>query len=330
MATVIVTGGAGFIGSRLCERLLEADYEVVCIDNLCTGARDNIRHLEADRSFAFLEADVRLPLGWPGRADYLFHLASPASPAAYFRMPVETATVNALGSYEMLELARRWGARFLLASTSEVYGDPLSHPQRESYWGNVNPIGPRSCYDEGKRFAEALALTYQRSYGLDVRIARIFNTYGPRCDPEDGRMVPNFIGQALKGLPITVYGDGSQTRSLCYVEDLVEGLLLAMFHQDGQGEVFNLGCPEEHSVMEYATLIREICGSASEIQMCPGREEDPGRRRPDITKARQWLGWEPRMPLRSGLETTVAWLRERLLMQEGTTEATSVRGRGLR
>ena len=329
MATIIVTGGAGFIGSRLCERLLEADHEVVCIDNLCTGARDNIRHLEAHPGFTFLQADVRLPPAWPGKVDYLFHMASPASPAAYFRMPVETATVNALGTHEMLELARRWGARFLLASTSEVYGDPLRHPQRESYWGNVNPIGPRSCYDEGKRFAESLAVTYHRSYGLDVRIVRIFNTYGPRSDPEDGRMVPNFIWQALQGLPITVYGDGSQTRSLCYVEDLVEGLMLVMFHPDSQGEVFNLGCPEEHSVMDYAILIKEICRSASEIQLCPAREEEPTRRRPDITKARQRLGWEPRTPLRSGLETTVAWFRQRLPVKEGIPEATSLRGRGL-
>ena len=328
MSTVIVTGGAGFIGSNLCERLLEENHEVVCVDNLCTGSRKNIWHLDGHSGFTFLEADVRLPLAWAGKADYVFHLASPASPVAYFRMPVETATINALGTHAMLELAYRWGARFLLASTSEVYGDPLRPPQREDYWGNVNPIGPRSCYDEGKRFAEALSVNYQREFGMDVRIIRIFNTYGPPSDPEDGRIVPSFIRQALQGLPITVFGSGLQTRSLCYVDDLVEGLMLAMFSPGAENEVINLGSPDERSVMEYALLIKEVCGSTSEIQMCQAREEEPSRRCPDISRARKRLGWEPRTPLRSGLSATVSWFRERLLIGEGVYQA-SERGRRL-
>lgn len=328
MSTVIVTGGAGFIGSNLCDRLLEENHEVVCIDNLCTGGRENIWHLDGHPGFTFLEADVRLPLAWAGEVDYVFHLASPASPVAYFRMPVETATINALGTHEMLELAYRRGARFLLASTSEVYGEPLCHPQREDYWGNVNPIGPRSCYDEGKRFAEALTVNYQREFGMDARIVRIFNTYGPRSDPEDGRIVPNFIRQALQGLPITVFGSGLQTRSLCYVDDLVEGLMLAMFSPGAENEVINLGSPDERSVMEYALLIKEVCGSTSEIQMCRAREEEPSRRCPDISRAKKRLGWEPRTPLRSGLSATVSWFRERLLIGEGVSQA-SERGRRL-
>ena len=328
MLTAIVTGGAGFIGSHLCQRLLDEGHEVVCVDNLSTGARQNIWHLEGRPGFTFLEADTRLPLGWAGNVDYVFHLASPASPAAYFRMPIETATVNALGTHQMLELAHRRGARFLLASTSEVYGEPLRHPQREDYWGNVNSIGPRSCYDEGKRFAEALTISYQRSYGLDVRIVRIFNTYGPHSDPEDGRMVPNFIRQALLGAPITVFGDGRQTRSLCFVSDLLDGLMLTMFSPAARGEVINLGCPEEHAVREYALLIREACASNSEIQLGPAREEEPTRRCPDISKARELLGWEPATSLAAGLEATVSWFRERLFVREGLPQTAADRGKG--
>lgn len=307
--TALITGGAGFIGSHLCERLLDRGVNAVCLDNLSTGSWDNISHLEQDPKFSFLYRDVREPLTESTTFDYIFHLASPASPEAYFRMPIDTATVNARGVEEMLEAARRWNARLLLASTSEVYGDPTMHPQGESYFGNVNSVGPRSCYDEGKRYAEALAMAYHRSLGIDVRIVRIFNTYGPRSDPEDGRMVPNFIRQSLLGLPITVYGDGSQTRSLCYVDDLVEGLVRAMLADSIAGEVINLGCPEEYTVLDYAKMIRDGCGSQSEIEFCAAREEDPARRLPNITKARRMLDWEPETAVRSGLESTIDWFR---------------------
>jgi len=323
VANIVVTGGAGFIASHLCDRLLADGYSVVCIDNLCTGARDNVAHLEGHPGFTFIEADVSKPIDWPDQVDYVFHLASPASPVAYSRIPIETATANAIGTHQALELSLRLGARFLLSSTSEVYGDPLVHPQTESYWGNVNPVGPRACYDEGKRFAEALAISYFRAHSLDVRIVRIFNTYGPRSLPEDGRMVPNFIRQALQGEPLTVYGDGSQTRSLCYVDDLVEGLTRVMFASSGQGEVFNLGSPDEHTVKEYALLIRDLCRSASEIQWLPGRDEEPVRRRPDITKIAKWFDWAPKTPLRQGLESTVAWFRERLSIPEPVHETTT-------
>ncbi|HVP05091.1 MAG TPA: UDP-glucuronic acid decarboxylase family protein [Dehalococcoidia bacterium] len=317
MTTSIVTGGAGFIGSHLCDRLLELDHRVVCVDNLCTGNRQNVAHLEGNARFTFRESDVRLPLHWTEPVDYIFHLASPASPVAYFQIPVETATVNAVGTWEMLKLAQRTGARFLLTSTSEIYGDPLQHPQTESYWGNVSSIGPRSCYDEGKRFAEALTMSYHRANGLDVRIVRIFNTYGPRSDPNDGRMVPNFIKQSLQGRPLTVFGDGSQTRSLCYVDDLVDGLMGVMFAASGNGEAINLGNPDEHTILEYAELIKELTGSSSEIVMEPAREEEPMRRKPDITKAKVRLGWVPGTNLREGLTETVNWFRA-LLAQPGS------------
>jgi nucleoside-diphosphate-sugar epimerase len=319
LSNVIVTGGAGFIASHLCERLIADGHHVVCVDNMCTGSADNVAHLRDEPRFTLVQADVTRPLDWPDAVDYIFHMASPASPIAYWRLPVETATVNAIGSHNALELALRAGARFLLSSTSEVYGDPLVHPQVESYWGNVNPVGPRACYDEGKRFAEALTISYQRARGLDARIVRIFNTYGPRSDPDDGRLVPNFIKQALRGAPLPVYGDGSQTRSLCYVDDLVEGLVRVMFAPRLSGEVFNLGNPDEHTVMEYAEIIREACGSSSVIEWLPAREEEPARRRPDITKAREALGWQPRTPLREGLKQTVAWFRQRLAVPEGVS-----------
>jgi nucleoside-diphosphate-sugar epimerase len=323
VANVVVTGGAGFIASHLCDRLLAAGHTVVCLDNLCTGARANVAHLEGRPDFTFVEADVSRPVDWPDRIDYLFHMASPASPIAYWRLPVETATVNAIGTHQALEASCLRGARFLLSSTSEVYGDPLIHPQAEGYWGNVNPVGPRACYDEGKRFAEALAVSYYRAHNLDVRIVRIFNTYGPRSDPDDGRMVPNFIRQALSGQPLTVHGDGAQTRSLCYVDDLVEGLMRAMFSPAGAGEVFNLGNPDEHTVKEYALIIRDLCGSSSEIQWLPARDEEPARRRPDITKAGDWFGWAPETPLPDGLERTVAWFRQRLGIPEAVPETTA-------
>lgn len=309
---IVVTGGAGFIGSHLCARLIEQGHQVVAVDNLITGSKRNVAQLLNHPAFSFLEHDVVQPLDLP--ADALFHLASPASPKGYMEHPVETALVNSQGTYRLLEMAKRHRAHFLLASTSEAYGDPLEHPQEESYWGHVNPVGPRACYDESKRFAEALTMTYVRSFDLDARIVRIFNTYGPHSDPEDGRIVPNFITQALLGQPLTVYGDGSQTRSLCYVDDLVEGILAMMFADGMQGEVVNLGNPEEHTVLEYARLIRKLCNSDSEIEFRPLPQDDPTRRCPDIAKARARLGWEPRVGLEEGLRRTIEWFR--VLMKE--------------
>jgi nucleoside-diphosphate-sugar epimerase len=297
----------------LCDRLLAEKASVVCLDNLLTGSRANVEHLHGDPSFTFLQQDVARPLDLD--VDTIFHLASPASPnpaspKSYLAHPVATALANSQGTHALLELARHNRARLLFASTSEVYGDPLEHPQRESYWGNVNPNGIRSCYDESKRFGEALALAYRRQYEVDVRIVRIFNTYGPRCDPADGRVVPNFVSQALDNEPITVYGDGSQTRSLCYVSDLVDGIWRTMTSDQRSGEVFNLGNPEEHTVLEYAELIRELCDSSSEIVYRPLPQDDPTRRRPDISKAQSVLGWQPRVALRDGLRQTIAWYRE--------------------
>ncbi len=304
---VVVTGGAGCIGSHLCGRLLERGHEVIAVDNLITGSRRNVAALLDHPGFRFLEHDVVDPPDLP--ADAILHLASPASPRGYLDHPVETALVNSLGTHRMLEMARKQGASFLLASTSEAYGDPLVHPQREDYWGHVNPVGIRSCYDESKRFAEALTTTYVRTFGMDARIVRIFNTYGPHSDPGDGRLVPNFVTQALANEPITIYGDGSQTRSLCYVEDLVEGILALMFTEGMQGEVVNLGNPEEHTVLEYAHLIRRLGNSKSELRFEPRPEDDPSRRRPDISKARSRLGWEPRVGLEDGLARTIEWFR---------------------
>ena len=304
---VVVTGGAGFIGSHLCERLLGQGHKVTAVDNLITGMSRNITSLLSNPDFSFLQHDVTHPLDLP--ADVVFHLASPASPRGYLDHPLETALVNSVGTHNMLEMAARNGAAFLMASTSEAYGDPLEHPQRESYWGNVNPVGIRSCYDESKRFAEALTMTYVRSRNSDARIIRIFNTYGPHSDPDDGRIVPNFITQALLGRPITVYGDGSQTRSLCYVSDLVDGIIASMFTEGTRGQVVNLGNPQENTVLEYAYLIKEMCDSQSEVQFKPLPQDDPTRRCPDITRARTLLGWEPKVGLAEGLEQTIDWFR---------------------
>ncbi len=304
---IVVTGGAGFIGSHLCARLLEEGHQVFAVDNLITGSRRNIAQLLGHPAFSFLEHDVVQPLDLPAEA--VFHLASPASPKGYMEHPVETALVNSQGTYQLLEMARRNGARFLMASTSEAYGDPQEHPQVEGYWGHVNPVGPRACYDESKRFAEALTMTYVRAQNVNARIIRIFNTYGPHSDPDDGRIVPNFITQALAGEPITVYGDGSQTRSLCYVADLVEGILAVMFTDGLQGEVINLGNPEEHTVLEYAHLIRQLCRSDSAIEFRPLPQDDPTKRCPDISKARSRLGWEPRVGLEEGLRRTIEWFQ---------------------
>jgi nucleoside-diphosphate-sugar epimerase len=305
---ILVTGGAGFIGSHLCARLLEDGHEVYAIDNLITGSEQNIAHLLDRPGFSFLRHDVVQPLDL--EADAVFHMASPASPKGYLQNPLETELVNSVGTYNMLELTRRGGGKFLMASTSEAYGDPLEHPQQETYWGNVNPVGVRSCYDESKRFAEAMTMTYVRDLGVDARIVRIFNTYGPHSDPDDGRIVPNFIVQALSDRPVTVYGDGSQTRSLCYVSDLVEGLVGAMFAEGTRGEVINLGNPAEHSVLEYAHLIRDLCGSRAEIEFLPLPQDDPTRRCPDITKARTLLGWEPRVRMEEGLRRTMEWFQD--------------------
>ncbi|MFN8557680.1 MAG: UDP-glucuronic acid decarboxylase family protein [Dehalococcoidia bacterium] len=317
---VVVAGGAGFIGSHLCRRLLADGHEVACLDNLSTGRRVNIAELEANPAFRFVEHDVTEPM--PFEADAVFHLASPASPPGYLRRPVETLRVNSEGTRHLLEQAHRNGARFLLASTSEVYGDPDIHPQHEGYWGNVNSVGVRACYDEGKRFAEAITTTYLRTYDLDARIVRIFNTYGPRSDPDDGRLAPNFITQALRGAPLTLYGGGEQTRSLCYVSDLVDGLVRAMFADAARGEVINLGNPEEHTVREYAERIRVLCGSASPIvHVAAELGDDPRRRRPDIAKARRLLDWQPRTALDDGLRATIAYFSDELRREAGVLTA---------
>lgn len=312
---VLVAGAAGFIGSHLCDALLALGYEVIGVDNFLTGSPRNLRHLAGHPRFRFLEHDVVAPLGVDGPLDAVFNLASPASPRDYLAHPIETLRTGAEGSRNLLELARTKGARYVLASTSECYGDPLEHPQRETYWGNVNPVGPRSCYDESKRFAEALTMAYHRQFGLSTHIARIFNTYGPRMQHDDGRIVPNFILQALRNLPITVYGDGSQTRSFCYVDDLVEGLIL--LGASDEHLPVNLGNPEEMTVLDFARLVRRLTGSRSEIIHEPLPEDDPQRRQPDISKAHAILGWSPRVPLEEGLRRTIEAFRQELSEDRG-------------
>ncbi len=304
--TCVVTGGAGFIGSWLCRSLAGKGYRVLCVDNLLTGSRENVEDVLVKDKVVFIEHDVSKPLEISEDVDFVFHLASPASPVDYQNHPIETMLANSLGTLNTLNLARDKGARFLLASTSEVYGDPEEHPQTEGYWGRVNPIGPRACYDESKRFAEALALSFFRKHGLDVRIVRIFNTYGPGMRRNDGRVIPNFVAQALNGEPITVYGDGKQTRSFCYVEDMVEGLERVMFSEGISGEVFNLGNPEERTILEVAETIKRITGSSSEIVFKEFPEDDPVKRRPDISKIRKRLGWEPRTGFEEGLKKYIA------------------------
>jgi UDP-glucuronate decarboxylase len=306
---VLVTGGAGFIGSHLCERLVSQGHEVVCLDNFFTGRRDNIRHLLDYARFELLHHDVCEPL--LVEVDQIYNLACPASPVHYQYNPIKTVKSNVMGALNMLVLARRVGARILQASTSEVYGEPHVHPQTESYWGNVNPIGLRSCYDEGKRVAETLMMDYHRQNKVDTRIARIFNTYGPRMAESDGRVVSNFIVQALRGEPLTLYGDGSQTRSFCYVDDLVEGLIRLM-NTDGVHEPVNLGNPGEFSIRQLAETIAELCQADLEIVYRPLPQDDPTQRRPDITRARELLDWEPAIALRQGLERTVPYFAQRL------------------
>jgi dTDP-glucose 4,6-dehydratase len=304
---VVVTGAAGFLGSHLCEALIYRGDEVVAIDNLCTGDERNIAHLAGGRGFRFVSADVSRCVPVDGAVDAVMHLASPASPRDYLALPIQTLEAGSLGTRNTLRLAEFAGARYLLASTSEVYGDPEVHPQPETYWGHVNPIGPRAVYDEAKRFAEALAMAYHRERGVDVRISRTFNTYGPRLRAGDGRVVSNFLVAALAGAPLTVYGDGSQTRSFCYVDDQVRGLL-SLLDSDHVGPV-NIGNPDERTVLQLAQAVLDVTGSASDIVFEPLPTDDPVQRRPDIALAREVLGWEPEVGLADGLELTAAWFR---------------------
>ncbi len=307
MARIVVTGGAGFLGSHLSERLLDRGDEVVCMDNLKTGNLANIEHLFGRPGYSFVKHDVTEYVWVPGAVDGVFHLASPASPKDYLEWPIPTLKVGSLGTHNTLGLALAKGAKYFLASTSEVYGDPQVHPQTEDYWGHVNPVGPRGVYDEAKRFAEAMVMAYHRYHGLDVRIVRIFNTYGPRMRPRDGRVVSNFIVQAINGEPITIYGDGKQTRSFCYVEDEVRGLV-ALFDSDHVGPV-NVGNPNEFTMIELANVVLEVTGSVSELVFEPLPEDDPTQRKPDISLARQKLGWEPIVQLREGIERTTEYFR---------------------
>ena len=306
---VLVTGGAGFLGSHLCDALLAKGNTVICADNLLTGDLENLAHLVSEARFEFLEQDVCRPFD-PGKVDYVFHFASPASPADYLKHGIETLQAGSAGTLNCLELARRHQAKFLLASTSECYGDPLQHPQSESYWGNVNPIGPRSVYDEAKRFSEAATMAYHHYHHVDTRIVRIFNTYGPRLQPSDGRVISNFMMQALRGWPLTVFGDGLQTRSFCYFSDLVAGIMALA--KSNEHLPVNLGNPREFTMLECAKLVLEVTGSESVVRFEPLPQDDPKQRRPDITKARELLGWEPRVDLRLGLGLSLPHFRKAL------------------
>lgn len=304
---VLLTGAAGFLGSHLADRFLAEGHEVLGMDNFLTGAPANIAHLRDHPRFAFLEHDVTRTIAVPGRIDGVLHFASPASPIDYLRLPIQTLKVGSLGTHNALGVAKAKGARFLLASTSEVYGDPQVHPQHEGYWGHVNPVGPRGVYDEAKRFAEAMTMAYHRVHGIPTRIVRIFNTYGPRMRAHDGRVVSNFVVQALKGEALTIYGEGQQTRSFCYVDDLVDGIY-RLFHSD-RVEPTNIGNPDEFTVLELARLVLELTGSQLPLRHEPLPVDDPARRRPDITVARDRLGWQPKVALRQGLERTIAHFR---------------------
>jgi dTDP-glucose 4,6-dehydratase len=304
---VLITGAAGFLGSHLCDRFLSDGHEVIGLDNFITGHADNIAHLMGTPTFSFVRHDVSTPIYVAGRVDGVLHFASPASPVDYLEFPIQTLKVGSLGTHNALGVARAKDARFMIASTSEVYGDPLEHPQTERYWGHVNPVGPRGVYDEAKRFAEAITMAYHRYHGVDTRIVRIFNTYGPRMRPRDGRVVSNFIVQALSGEPLTVYGDGSQTRSFCYVDDEIDGIY-RLFH-DGDSEPTNIGNPDEYTVAELARIVLELTGSDSPIDYRPLPTDDPKQRRPDISRARAMLGWEPRVTVREGVARTVEYFR---------------------
>jgi dTDP-glucose 4,6-dehydratase len=307
----VVLGGAGFLGSHLCERLLaEGAAHVEAIDNLITGDERNLHELRSDGRFRFVRHDITRPFTVEGPVDFVFNLASPASPIDYAQLPIETLRVGSAGTENALELAKAKGATFLQASTSEVYGDPLVHPQREDYWGNVNPVGPRSCYDESKRYAEALVMAYRRVHGVKTRIVRIFNTYGPRMRLDDGRVVPTFVGQALRGEDLTVFGDGSQTRSFCYARDLIDGIV-RLGVSDVEDPV-NVGNPREMTILQFAEAVREAIGGKSSIRFAPLPKDDPKQRQPDITRARELLGWEPRVALEEGLRETIAWFRNQV------------------
>lgn len=308
--TIIVTGAAGFIGSHLCEALLKEGHEVLGIDNYLSGNRKNTARLEQYEQFELFEHDVRESFELDKIPSQIYNLACPASPVDYTNMPIETLLTSAFGTHVMLELARKHHTSFLQASTSEVYGDPLEHPQKESYWGNVNPVGPRACYDEGKRFAEALVTFYRKEYKADTRIARIFNTYGPRMRLKDGRVIPTLMFQGIKEHNMTVYGEGKQTRSFCYVSDMVDGLIALM--NSHEHEPVNLGNPEEVTILELAEKIKEMADSKSKIVLRPNRPEDPERRKPDISKAKKLLGWKPRVSLDKGLKATMEWFRENI------------------
>ncbi|HOT96452.1 MAG TPA: SDR family oxidoreductase [bacterium] len=307
MPRTLVTGGAGFLGSHLCEYLLNQGHQVIAMDNLLTGSIANIEHLQCE-DFKFIKHDVTEYIYIAGPVDYVFHFASPASPLDYLQLPIQTLKVGALGTHKALGLAMAKNARFLLASTSEVYGDPLVHPQPETYWGNVNPVGPRGVYDEAKRFGEALTMAYHRYKGVDTKIVRIFNTYGPRMRPNDGRAIPAFVPQALRNEPITIFGDGSQTRSFCYVSDLIEGIYRLMVSD--QHEPVNIGNPQEMTIREMAEAIIRLTGSASPLIFKPLPVDDPKVRQPDIMLARKLLGWEPQVDLEVGLTRTIAWFRD--------------------
>jgi nucleoside-diphosphate-sugar epimerase len=306
---VLVTGGAGFIGSHLCDALTAVGHQVVCLDNYLTGTKANVAHLIGNENFRLIEHDVRDPLP---REDYdfIYHLASPASPVDYAALPIETLLINSIGARNVLDLAVSAGAGVFIASTSEVYGDPLVSPQPEEYWGNVNPVGVRSCYDEGKRFSEALAVAYQRRYGLSLVIGRLFNTFGPRMRAEDGRAVPNFIGQALSGEPLTVYGDGAQTRSFCFVDDMIRALMLILVKSPAEFAVVNLGNDQEMPVVELASKIKAMCRSESEIIFKPLPQDDPLQRRPRLDRAKDWLGYQPEVSLEEGLTKVIKWFAE--------------------
>ncbi len=306
---IIITGGAGFVGSHLCDRCLSEGHEVVAVDNLITGSLDNLAHITSDR-FSFLQQNISEGVFVDGAVDFILHFASPASPVDYLELPIQTLKVGALGTHNALGLARAKGAGLLLASTSEIYGDPLQHPQSESYWGNVNSIGPRGCYDEAKRFAEAIVMAYHRMHGIDTKIVRIFNTYGPRMRLDDGRVVPNFLKQATLGEPLTIYGDGSQTRSFCYVSDLVEGIYRLMLSQENLP--VNIGNPNEFTVIEFAHLVRRLTGTQSALEHRPLPQDDPKQRQPDISKARAVLNWEPAVPLEEGLRSTLSYFEKAL------------------
>src|SRR5213596_296759 len=310
MARILITGGAGFIGSHLCERFLAEGDDVICMDNFLTGTPDNVAHLFADRRFTFIQQDVTTYIYVKGPVDAILHFASPASPVDYLELPIQTLKVGSLGTHKALGLAKEKRARFLLASTSEVYGDPLVHPQREDYWGHVNPVGPRGVYDEAKRFAEAITMAYHRYHGVDTRIVRIFNTFGPRMRLNDGRAIPAFMSQALTGAPVTVFGDGAQTRSFQYISDLVDGLWRLM--QASVNDPVNIGNPHEMTLLELAKHIIRVTGSRSQIVFRPLPVDDPKVRQPDIGRARTLLGWEPRVDTDEGLRLTVDWFREKL------------------